>query len=196
MAGNGVDTRKEQIYQAAGALFSERGYRATSVRDIARELDLQGGSLYAHIASKEDVLWQIILRAAEAFQAEVAPLVGSDAAASERLRRMIQAHVCVVVSQLAFATVFFQDWQHLSEPRRSEMLEMRDDYEALFRRVIAEGAERGEFAPCEPKLAAMFLLTALNGIAQWFRPDGERTAGEIADTYTELILNGLKGAAA
>src|SRR5215210_5997789 len=112
------DTRKEQIYQAASTLFSERGYRATSVRDIARELDLQGGSLYAHISSKEDVLWQIVARAAEAFQSSVEPIAVSDAPTPEKLRRMIHAHVRVVVGHLSHATVFFQDWRHLSEPRQ------------------------------------------------------------------------------
>ncbi len=59
-----METRREQIYNTAGTLFSRRGYAATSIRDIARELDLQGGSLYAHIDSKEDVLWAIVSRAA------------------------------------------------------------------------------------------------------------------------------------
>ena len=116
-----LDTRKEQIYRAASALFSERGYRATSIRDIARELDLQGGSLYAHISSKEDVLWEIIARVAESFYAAVRPIAESDAPTSERLRAMIHAHVDVVVNELARSAVFFQDWRHLSEPRRSEV---------------------------------------------------------------------------
>ena len=57
--------RKEQIYSMASSLFSERGYHATTVRDIARELNMQGGSLYAHIESKEDVLWELVNRAAD-----------------------------------------------------------------------------------------------------------------------------------
>src|SRR4051794_29847351 len=98
---NGVtDTRREQIFAAASALFSERGYDSTSVRDIARALDLQGGSLYAHIASKEDVLWEIVSRAADAFEQAIAPIAVAALPAPERLRRMIVAHVGVVVGQL------------------------------------------------------------------------------------------------
>ena len=70
--------RKEQIYHTARSLFSERGYPATTVRDIARELNLQAGSLYAHIESKEDVLWEIVNRAAGQFLAAVEPVVTSD----------------------------------------------------------------------------------------------------------------------
>jgi AcrR family transcriptional regulator len=185
------DTRKEQIYRAASALFSERGYRSTSIRDIARELDLQGGSLYAHISSKEDVLWEIIARVAESFYAAVRPIAESDAPAYGRLRGMIHAHVGVVVNELARSAVFFQDWRHLSEPRKGEILALRDGYEALFRSTIADGVASGELTARDPRLASIFVLTALNGIPGWFRAGGERTADDIADELANMILDGL-----
>ena len=186
-----VRTRREQIERAAGALFSQRGYPATSMRDIARQVDLQGGSLYAHIAAKEDLLWAIVMRAADAFAGEVEPIAPSAGPAPERLRAMIRAHLRVLVSQLSSATVFFQDWQHLSEPRRSEVLRRRDDYEALFRRVIAEGVASGELATPDPRLAAIYLLSALNGVAGWYRPSGTWSADDVADAYADLLLDGL-----
>src|SRR4051794_36580107 len=109
-----METRREQIYATAGALFSRRGYAATSVRDIARELDLQGGSLYAHIDSKEDVLWAIVAGAAESFFAAARPIVAADLPATERLRALIAAHVGVVAGRAAQAAVFQQEWRHLS----------------------------------------------------------------------------------
>lgn len=191
MAVTSPDTRKEQIYRAASALFSERGYMATSVRDIARELDLQGGSLYAHINSKEDVLWEIIARVAETFYAAVEPIARADGPVNERLRAMIHAHVGVVVNELSRAVVFFQDWRHLSEPRKAEVLALRDGYEALFRSTIAEGVANRELADRDPRLTSIFVLTALNGIPGWFRADGARTADEIADELADLILDGI-----
>lgn len=74
--------RKEQIFSTARALFSERGYPATTVRDIARELNMQVGSLYAHINSKEDVLWQIVDGAAEQFLAAVEPVAAGNGAST------------------------------------------------------------------------------------------------------------------
>jgi hypothetical protein len=105
---------------------------------------------------------------------------------------MIHAHVGVVVSELARSAVFFQDWRHLSAPRRAEVLALRDGYEALFRATIADGVASGELAPRDPRLAATFILTALNGIPGWFRPDGERTANEIAAELADMILDGLR----
>src|SRR3954451_11572954 len=109
--------RRLQIEEAASALFRERGYAATSVRDIAQALNLQGGSLYAHMASKEDVLWSIVTRAADRFNSELGPIAaGATAAPAERLRRMIHAHVGVVTSIQKDAAVFLHEWRFLSVP--------------------------------------------------------------------------------
>jgi AcrR family transcriptional regulator len=186
-----TDTRKEQIYEAASALFSAHGYEATSVRDIARELGLQGGSLYAHISSKEDVLFEIVVRAADAFYAAVAPLTERADPTLELLRQMIHAHVGVVVNNLSHAVVFQQDWRRLAGPRKLEVLALRDGYEALFRRVIAAGLARGELRECDPRLTSTLLLSALNGLPAWFQPDGRLDADTIADNFADLLLNGL-----
>jgi AcrR family transcriptional regulator len=188
---SGTRRRREEIYETASSLFSLHGYRATSVRDIARELDLQGGSLYAHIASKEDVLWEIVTRVAEAFDRAVRPHAMGEGPATERLRRMIYAHVGVVVGHLSHATVFFQDWRHLSQPRRAEVLALRDAYEGLFRSVLAEGVARQEFADHDLRLTAIFMLTTLNGIASWYRADGAISASQLAERYADLLLTGL-----
>lgn len=184
-------TRKEQIYETASALFSVNGYRATSVRDIASALHLQGGSLYAHITSKEQVLWEIISRVAESFDNAVRPVATAASAPTDRLRAMVHAHINVVIRHSSHATVFFQDWRHLNEPRRVEVLALRDRYEALFRQVIADGMAAGEFAERDAPLAATYLLTAMNAIPGWYSPDGARSAHEIADDYADLMLAGL-----
>jgi TetR/AcrR family transcriptional regulator, cholesterol catabolism regulator len=183
--------RRQQIEDAASALFRERGYAATTVRDIAQALNLQGGSLYAHVASKEDVLWSIVSRAADRFNAEVAPLAASGAPGPVRLREMIRAHVAVVTSAQRDATVFLHEWRFLSDERREQMAARRDAYEALFRQTIAEGIQAGEFATRDPRMTAMAILSALNGIATWYRPDGVLTPDEIADDYADLFLKAI-----
>jgi AcrR family transcriptional regulator len=157
--------RKQQIEDAASTLFRERGYAATSVRDIAHALDMQGGSLYAHVASKEDMLWAIVVRAADRFNKEVGPLAGSQEPAGVKLKDMIRAHVGVVTSTQKDAAVFLHEWRFLSEERRLKIAARRDDYERLFRRVIADGVANGDFINVEPRLTATAILSALNGIA-------------------------------
>jgi AcrR family transcriptional regulator len=188
-------TPRDRIEAAAGALFRERGYAATSVRDIARALDVQGASLYAHIASKEDVLYSIVEGSAARFEA------AADAAAREsasldyrdRLRALVRAHALVITDDPYRATVFVREWRQLSPERRQAIVDRRDRYEARFRDLIADGVAEGAFSPLDPVIASLFLLTALNGIVDWYRPDGHRSAGRLADDVAELAVRSLTG---
>jgi len=183
-----VETRRRQIENAASELFRERGYPATSVRDIARALDIQGASLYAHVASKEEMLWSIVDRAADRFDAEVAPIAEETGIAPHvRLRRMVRAHVRVVTTDQGSAIVFLDEWRYLSPERRASIAERRDAYEARFRAVIADGIATGDFHAADPTLAAAFALSALNGISAWYRPHGRLTSDQIADAYADMI---------
>ncbi len=187
-----VETRRQQIENAASVLFRERGYAATSVRDIAQVLNLQGASLYAHVASKEDLLWSIVERAADRFEAAVAPIVATDAPAPARLRAMIRAHIGVVTDDLGNAVSFLDEWRFLSPERRAAVAARRRRYERRFRQVIAHGVRSYDFAPdTDPRLAATWMLSALNGIAVWYRADGELGPDTIADRYADLFLGGL-----
>src|SRR6185295_10658916 len=109
-------TRRREIDNVASELFHANGYAATSIRDIARALDIQGASLYAHVASKEDLLWAIVDRAATAFEAAagraVAETPGADAV--ERLAALVEAHVEVVTADPERSSVFVTEWRHLS----------------------------------------------------------------------------------
>jgi len=185
-------TRREQIEDEASALFAARGYAATSMRDIAKALDLQGGSLYAHILSKEALLAAIVQQASERFHGAVRPLAEGPGTASERLRAMIRAHVQVVTEAPSKAKVFLFEWTFLGPARREQVALARDAYQAHFERVLAEGVTSGELAlgEADPKLAATYLLSALNGIAHWYHPDGPLTPDEVADRYAGLFLHG------
>jgi len=187
-------SRRRAIEDAASALFRERGYSATSVRDIARALDIQGASLYAHVTSKEDVLWAIVERAASAFEdAAARALEAGDgpAHATNRLAALVRAHVAVIAADPELASVFVHEWRHLSGDRREAILARRDAYEARFRRLVADGMAAGDFTSTDPAVAATFLLTALNGIAGWYRPGGRLTADRIADHYADIAVRAL-----
>jgi TetR/AcrR family transcriptional regulator, cholesterol catabolism regulator len=188
-----VQTRRRQIEDVASALFSSRGYAATSMRDIARALDLQGGSLYSHIPSKEAVLAAIVEEAAEEFHSAVRPVAERPGPAAERLREMIAAHVRVVTGGRERAKVFLFEWTFLGEERRAAIARSRSAYQDYFERVVAEGMAAGELSSPDPKLAAVFILSAMNAIAHWYRPDGALGPDALAGQYAELFLQGLQG---
>jgi AcrR family transcriptional regulator len=186
-------SRRREIDDVASELFHANGYAATSVRDIARALDIQGASLYAHVASKEDVLFSIVDRAASAFERAADAATGETRSADpvERLAALVEAHVDVVTSDPQRASVFVTEWRHLSPDRRAGIADRRDAYERRFRDVITDGIAVGAFRASDRNLAATFILTALNGIATWYRPDGRLSADRVADHYVDLALRSL-----
>ena len=161
------------------------------MRDIARVLDIRGPSLYAHVASKEDVLWAIVDRVATRFEAAAGAATQAARDADDLLAGLVRAHVRVVTDDVGQASVFVHEWRHLSEERRQSVLERRDAYEARFRSAIAAGIASGAFALTDSALAATFLLTALNGIPTWYRADGATSPAQLADLYADLAVRSL-----
>jgi AcrR family transcriptional regulator len=187
-------TRRREIEDVASSLFRERGYSGTSVRDIARALDIQGASLYAHVASKQDVLWAIVDRMATRFETaadEAIATADTEPDAGARLAAFARAHVGVITDDIERASVFVHEWRSLSPDRRAEIGRRRDAYERRVRRLIAEGSAEGTFAPVDPAVAAAYLLTALNGLVAWYRPDGRLRPRAIADAYAEFALRSV-----
>ena len=185
--------RRREIEDVASSLFREHGYAGTSVRDIARALDIQGASLYAHVTSKQDVLWSIIERTAGRFElaADEAGAAASAASPTARLVSLVRAHVGVVTDDIGRASVFVHEWRALTGERRSQMSRRRDAYERRFRTIIEDGAATGAFAGVDPTTAAAFILTALNGIGTWYRPTGRVSPAALADAYAGLALRSV-----
>lgn len=187
----GAPTRRDQILEAAEGLFRERGYLATSVRDIGEALGIQGASLYSHIGSKEDMLWEIASRAADEFFAAIDPIARADEPTPLKLRKAIIAHVGVITRHRDAASVYFNEWRHLSEPRRSQFARRMDEYQGIFRDILHRGIREGLFAPVDDKLATLVVLSALNWTHQWYRPDGPMTPEEIGRSLADLLFDGL-----
>jgi len=184
--------KKTDILTIAGELFSQRGYHGTSMRDLAKALDLRGASLYSHIKSKEEMLWEIVNHSADQFQAS-AEAVSQDSSPEEQMRQLIRGHLHVIAEALPYATVFLIEWKFLTPALREQVKARRDAYEAHFRRVIKEGIEQKVFRVQDPRLASLFVLSALNWTCQWFHLDGPLSVDELSEQYTTLILRALKG---
>jgi len=192
-------SRRRAIEDVASELFRAHGYAATSVRDIARALDIQGASLYAHVTSKEDVLWAIVDRAATRFEsaADAATRITNGrvtAAPVDVLAALVRAHVRVITDDVGAAGVFVHEWRALGRERRAAVLERRDAYQRRFRDLILEGIATGDFETTDPAIAATAILSALNGIPAWYRPDGRLPADRIADHFVDLVVRMLQGA--
>src|SRR3974377_597444 len=177
-----MSARREELTRAAARLFAERGYQGTSLADLADALGLQKASLYHHIATKEDLLWEVAHEGAAAFHA--APdAVPAEAPASERIRLALRAHLRVVAEQLDVATVFVREWRYLEGERREQFVAERPRYEYRFRAPFREGRELGELrTDLDDATAALLALSAANWAFTWLRA-GAKT-DELADRLT------------
>jgi TetR/AcrR family transcriptional regulator, cholesterol catabolism regulator len=184
-------SRKDQIETIATALFKERGFKATSMRDLAREVGIEAGSIYAHVRSKEEILQRVLFKMAHEYFAELEQIENQPASYSQKLRKIILAHVNIVTRNVAASTVFQNEWRHLSEPYLADFIELREKYEYRLRTIIGNGIEINEFSFTDARFITRTLLSSLNGIAQWYQLDGKLKPQEIANHVADLFLNGL-----
>lgn len=183
---------KADILSMACDLFSKHGYHGTTMRELASALDLKTGSLYEHITSKEEVLWEIVNRVADLFLAH-AEAVPQDIALEEQLKLLVRGHLEITAKELNSSTVFFHEWKFLKPELRDKIRERRNDYEIYFWVIIEEGVEQGLFQVEDARVATLFILSALNWTYQWFDPGGYLTIERLADYYITFILRVLKG---
>jgi TetR/AcrR family transcriptional regulator, cholesterol catabolism regulator len=186
-------SRKEQIYRASAKLFAERGYHATSMRDLAQALGVQGGSLYAHISSKEELLWEIVNRAADEFDACLEPIRDSRMGSAEKLRAALEAHFNVITQNREVVTVFFHEWKHLPIVKMEEITERRASVERIYRQILEEGVRNGQFRKdLDFRLASLLSLSSANWTYHWLNPNGRLNAREVADAFCAMLLDGFR----
>lgn len=185
--------RAKEIQDAAARIFHEKGYEATSIQDIADAVGILKGSLYYYINSKEDLLFDVIKAAHDQGLKDVQEWGVSDDPPAEKLSSAIKLHVVSNLSRLVEVGVFFHDFRSLSPERREAIVADRDFYDHQLRQVVIDGQESGVFDPTQdPKLVVMAILGMMNWVYQWYSPDGPQSVDEIADSFAQLVLGGLR----
>jgi TetR/AcrR family transcriptional regulator, cholesterol catabolism regulator len=185
-----MSARREELTRIAARLFAERGYQGTSLADLAGQLGVQKPSLYHHIDSKEDLLWEIAQDGAAAFHAALDGVPAG--AAPERIRLALRAHLAVVAGQLDIATVFVREWRYLEGERQARFLAERRRYEERVRDLFREGVERGDLrTDLDVATAGLLFLSAANWAYTWLRPGAP--TDELADRLAESLLDGMRG---
>jgi TetR/AcrR family transcriptional regulator, cholesterol catabolism regulator len=186
-----MSSRRSELTRQAARLFAEKGYHGTSVGDLAEAMGVQKGSLYAHIASKADLLWSVAREGAEAFHAAL-DAVPEDAAPVERIRLALRAHLRVVAEQLDVATVFVREWRYLQGERRQQFLAERRRYEDRFRALFREARDLGDLrTDLDDATAALLALSAANWAYTWLAAG--RDTDELADRFFALLVDGMRG---
>jgi TetR/AcrR family transcriptional regulator, cholesterol catabolism regulator len=184
-------TRREELSRQAARLFAQKGYHGTSIGDLAEAMGVQKGSLYAHIAGKQDLLSQTMRDGAHTFHAAL-DAIPEKLSASEKIRLALRGHLRVVAEQLEVATVFVQEWKYLEGERLEEIVSERRRYEERIRELFREGRELGELrSDLDEVAAALLLLSAANWAYTWLREGTDTDA--LADRLYRLLVDGMRG---
>jgi len=186
-----MSSRRSELTRQDARLFAEQGYHGTSIGDLAQAMGVQKGSLYAHIDSKADLLWEVAREGAAAFHAALDD-VPEDLPGTEKIRLALRAHLRVVAEQLDVATVFIREWRYLDGERRDEFLAERRRYEDRFRALFREGRELGELrTDLDEATATLLALSAANWAYTWLRRGAD--TDELADRFFTVLLDGMRG---
>lgn len=185
-------SRKDQIIQTASALFKQKGYASTSMRDIASAMGIEAASLYHHIASKEEILETICFAIADKLIAAIAEVNDIYFSAEEKLRMAIENHVKIIAENIDQSAVFVHEWRSLSEPKLDEFKTLRDAYENELKVILNDGVNEDIFEDVDQKFAALTILSTVNWINEWYNPNGKMSPTEIATKLSDFILGGLR----
>jgi len=186
------ESRKDQVIQAAAEMFRERGYAATSMRDLANKLGIEAASLYSHIRSKEEILQTLCFGMAGKFMQSLDQVEQQNVRYEQKLRKGILGHIGVMADNLTASAVFMNEHRHLSEEHLHEFLLLRINYINRFKRIIERGIKAGEFKNVDTKLAVMTLFSSLNWMPHWYDPAGIINPEILGNQLADMLIEGLK----
>lgn len=183
--------REDQLFESATRLFKEKGYHNTSMQDLADALDMQKGSLYYYIDSKEELLRHLLERATSFLAFQIDEIYAADLPPVEKLRWALKNHGETMMEHMDLVAVYLQEYRNLPPERLEEALAVRKHYERVLMQILEDGIASGDFRPVNVRMAVFGLLGMLNWTHQWFSPGGRFSAQEIAAMLADLALNGL-----
>lgn len=176
------------IRAAALELFAARGYEGTTMADIGAAVGIRGPSLYKHVASKQDLLVELMTTTMDGLLELQRVALAGTTDPVERLRRAVDAHVRFHARHRLEAFVGASEMRSLAEPHRGTVLGKRAEYERSFRRLVEEGVAAGRFRVPSARLASYAILDLGMGLATWYREEGELSENEVVWQQTEFAL--------
>jgi AcrR family transcriptional regulator len=179
--------RRQALLHAAARLFRDKGYAATTTRDIAAAAGMQSGSPFYHFESKAALLFAVMeqgMRTALLRQAAVP----DSSAPEERLRGLVRIHFDILLGPGSdFIPVMLYEWRSLTAPQRAAIAALQRDYEAAWAAALGALCRLGRVR-ADPRLARLMMLGALNWSVQWYQPHKRASLDELAETAMRLFV--------
>lgn len=184
--------RVQELLDVGSRIFAEKGYDATSMRDIASAAGVSKALLYHHFASKDDIYARISFSATQDLNSFVASRIPADGTAGDKVRAfMIGAATFFADHRSAWIAASNAFWSDPDRHRLERRIARRRQFEQILRDLIQEGVDSGEFNDVDPATAGRLILSGINWMHRWFDPEKGMTAQQIVDQYADIILNGI-----
>jgi AcrR family transcriptional regulator len=182
---------RDEILEAAAQIFSQKGFHAASMQDIAHAVNLKKASLYHHVNNKQEMLVAILDQALDLLIERMTEVMARPLSPDEKLRQAMVSYLQAMLEHRELASVLLLEHRSLEPAMHARHIPRRDRFERLWRDLIQEGMDQGSFCWIDPDLAARALLGVMNWTITWYRPDGTLSPEAIAIQFADLFLNGL-----
>lgn len=178
-----------RLFEAAADAFADKGFHATTTRDIASRAGLSPAGVYVHFASKEDLLFQLSRVGHEGARDALAAAAAEADSATDALQEVISAFARWHAEQHQVARIVQYEFRHLSPEHQREVLTLRREIDGVVEAIITAGVESGEFVVDDVRATALAALSLVVDVARWYHPGIRRTTpADIAETYGALAL--------
>ena len=184
-------SRRINIISTAAILFRNKGYAATTMRDIARELSIEAASLYNHIPSKQKILSELLMDVAQLFTEGMAQVLVSQVSALDKLKKLIALHVQLTIKHTDAIALIPTEWVHLDEPNLKEFVLLRDRYEKEFRTLMQAAADKGDLNIVDVDLAVFTLLSTLRWLYSWYSKYQPVDPKALEQELTRYLIKGV-----
>ena len=180
--------RRGQLLRESARLFREKGYDATSVRDIAAATGLQSGSWVYHFRTKQDILAAVMEEGLQQALARIEAIAAGKLSPREQFRALLRTHLDTLLGPgQDFIPVLLYDWRSLERPGRERVIALQKRYEQVWDDVIRRLQRSGEWLG-PTRVDRLLMFGALNWIAQWYRPRGPLGVAELAGEAERFFL--------
>jgi AcrR family transcriptional regulator len=181
----------EAIRKAGLRLIFEHGYEAMSLRQLAAEVGIQAGSLYNHISTKQELLFDLIQDHINELLRQLDRALDGKQAPEERLRAFVAFHVTYHMTRKREVFIANSELRSL-EPRNYEaIVALRGAYEQRLAAILGDGVEQGAFEIGDIQVATFAIIALLTGLCSWYRPGGRLTREAIVAAHEKLVLSGV-----
>lgn len=185
-------SKKDFIAKKASRLFKEKGFSATSMRDLAESMGVEAPSLYNHIGSKNEILQEICFKVANLFMANINYVEASQQTVLEKVEQIIRFHIKMMIEEYESVYLSDHEWKHLPEPYLSNFKNQRRIYRTKLADIIQRGVKNRELKNAEPYVAVLTILSAIGGIENWQHSKKNIDAKTLEENMVKILIDGLK----